>query len=82
MTMGNVLSTDRMVTMGVAGLGAVAASMMQQQNIAGSADTTDLVLIAGALVVGAMGGTQIRAFAVGVGAVSVGSLISRKLLSS
>jgi hypothetical protein len=76
-------SPARLTTLGLTGAGAVAAGFLQASNLipVASPNTRDLVLGAVAAVLAAQGGPMLRPLALGLGAVAVGSLITRTVLS-
>ena len=81
--MESIISTSRLTSVGLAGLGAVVASSIQASGSFGvSRNTSDIVLVLAALWGSTMGGANMRAFALGFGAAAVGSLIRNNVLTT
>jgi hypothetical protein len=82
MALGSTFSKEHVVAVGAAGVGAVAAAFVQSSGIGATlgGNVRDLGLTVLALVLVGMGGPATRAFALGVGAVGVGSLVRNNVL--
>lgn len=75
-------NSKNLTTVGVAGIGAVAAAIVQSSVTGFSIgdNTRDLILLAGAVVLTAMDGHLVKAFGIGAGAAVIGGLIRRNVL--
>ncbi len=82
MAMTQAFTVSRLTSIGLAGAGAVTAAIVQSSvPVTTTSDNVrDLVLTALAVLGTAMGGANMRAFALGFGAATVGSLIRRNIL--
>ncbi len=82
MALGSTFSKDHLTAVGAAGLGAVAAAFVQSSGLGATVggNMRDLGITVLALVLVGMGGNTMRAFALGVGAVGVGSLVRNNIL--
>jgi hypothetical protein len=81
---GSIVTTDRLLNMGLLGAGIVVGHMVGSSALSGqSADTRDLILIGLGLVgITFAGGGALRAFASGVGAAGVSNLIARHAITA
>lgn len=79
---GGTFSQEHLVTVGMAGVGATVAAFVQASGLGATLgpNIRDLGLTVAALLLVGMGGHTTRAFALGVGAVGVGSLIRNNVL--
>lgn len=82
MALGGSFSQEHLVSVGMAGVGATVAAFIQASGLGATLgpNMRDLALTVGALVLVGMGGAAMRSFALGVGAVGVGSLIRNNVL--
>lgn len=82
--MAGVVSADRIQQLAIVGAGAAAAGFVQASGMLPgnlSPNVRDLVLTGLGVVLASMNGPMLRAFGVGFGAVPVGALITRTLLT-
>jgi hypothetical protein len=77
MRLGNVLSGDHLMVVGMAAGGAIAGGLVQGSVTSATLNPTlrDLLLVGAALVLVGMGSAEIRAFGLGVGAAAGSSLV-------
>lgn len=75
-------SQEHITVVAMAGLGATGAAFVQASGIGATlgGNARDAILAVGAMFLLGMGGNSMRAFALGVGAVAVGSLIRNNIL--
>lgn len=82
MALGGTFSQEHIVAVGMAGVGATVAAFVQSSGLGATLgpNIRDLGLTVIALVLVGMGGHATRSFALGVGAVGVGSLVRNNIL--
>jgi hypothetical protein len=79
-------SGETAIILAAAGGGAIVGSMIQRSIATAQTglgdNLRDLILVVGAAFVTTMGGGKLRAFGLGMGAVAVGSLIQRNVITT